>query len=121
MLFLTDDQRWDTLWAMPILQEKLAKRGVTFKNAFATTPLCCPARASLLSGGFYPQNTGVLTNGLPNGGMKRFVDSETLGTLLHRRVFHTNPEVEAKDPSYSSNMPSFRPYPNLDWYDRNQK
>src|SRR5262245_53886976 len=30
VLLLTDDQRWDTLWAMPIVQEKLIARGVTF-------------------------------------------------------------------------------------------
>ena len=24
VLIITDDQRWDTLWAMPILQERLA-------------------------------------------------------------------------------------------------
>ena len=87
---VTDDQRWDTLWAMPILQQKLVSRGVTFTNAFVTTPLCCPSRASLLSGGYYPHDVGVLTNTLPNGGAeKEWDDSETLGTMLQSAGYRT--------------------------------
>ncbi len=90
VLMVTDDQRWDTLWAMPILQQKLVSRGVTFTNAFVTTPLCCPSRASLLSGGYYPHDVGVLTNTLPNGGAeKEWDDSETLGTMLQSAGYRT--------------------------------
>ncbi len=38
ILFLTDDQRWDTLQYMPAVQRLLVERGVTFSNAFATMP-----------------------------------------------------------------------------------
>ncbi len=89
VIFLTDDQRWDTLWAMPILQEKLVKRGVTFTSTFVTTPLCCPFRASLLSGGFYPHNTGVVHNKAPNGGVTRFNDTSTLATMLQKAGYRT--------------------------------
>jgi hypothetical protein len=51
VVVMTDDQRWDTLWAMPIVQEKLVKRGVKFVNAFVSSPECCPSRASFLAGG----------------------------------------------------------------------
>lgn len=90
VLFLTDDQRWDTLWAMPILQEKLLKKGINYTNAFVTTPLCCPSRASLISGGFYPHDVGILTNELPNGGIiKGFNDSDTIGTALQNVGYKT--------------------------------
>jgi Sulfatase/Glucodextranase, domain B/Bacterial Ig-like domain (group 2) len=89
IVILTDDQRWDTLWAMPIVQEKLMARGVTFTNAFVTTPLCCPFRTSFLSGGFYAHNTGVLTNALPNGGVSRFHDEETIATILQGAGYKT--------------------------------
>lgn len=89
VIIMTDDQRWDTLWAMPIVQEKLVAQGVTFTNAFVTTPLCCPTRASLLAGGFYAQNTGVLTNALPNGGARKFHDTETLATLMQQAGYKT--------------------------------
>ncbi|HEX5627741.1 MAG TPA: sulfatase-like hydrolase/transferase, partial [Actinomycetota bacterium] len=52
VLIVTDDQRWDTLWAMPILSERLAGAGVTFPDAFVVNPLCCPSRASILTGDY---------------------------------------------------------------------
>lgn len=37
----------------------LAENGVRFENAYATTPVCSPARGSLLTGR-YPQSTGLM-------------------------------------------------------------
>jgi arylsulfatase A-like enzyme len=82
VLIVTDDQRWDTLWAMPEVQRSLVEPGVTFSNAFTTSPLCCPARASILTGS-YPHTTGVYTQTLPHGGFKAFDDSATIATALH--------------------------------------
>jgi N-acetylglucosamine-6-sulfatase len=48
---------WD---AMPETWQLIADRGVQFTNAFATDPVCCPARATILSGQ-YPHNNGVIT------------------------------------------------------------
>ncbi|MGH2590201.1 MAG: hypothetical protein ACRDGW_05325, partial [Actinomycetota bacterium] len=42
VLILTDDQRWDTLWAMPTVQSELVDQGIEFVNGFASNPLCCP-------------------------------------------------------------------------------
>ena len=89
VVILTDDQRWDTLWAMPILQARLAARGVTFTNAFVTTPLCCPSRGNILSGGFYAHNTGVLENPGDNGGAGKLTDNDTLGTTLQQAGYRT--------------------------------
>jgi N-acetylglucosamine-6-sulfatase len=90
ILFLTDDQRWDTLQYMPAVQRLLVERGVTFSNAFATTPLCMPSRASLLTGR-YAHHTGVLTNFPPNGGPQRFVgpDASTVATWLQQAGYRT--------------------------------
>ena len=89
VVIMTDDQRWDTLWAMPIVQDLLIRRGVNFTQAFVSTPLCCPSRASFLGGGYYAHNTGVLTNGLPNGGAQRFVDTNTLPLRLQQNGYAT--------------------------------
>lgn len=89
VLIVTDDQRWDTLFAMPRTQAALVDRGVTFEEAFASNPVCCPFRASLLAGGVYSHDTGVLTALPPNGGAYRFDDRESLGTLLQRRGYRT--------------------------------
>jgi arylsulfatase A-like enzyme len=88
VLIVTDDQRWDTLWAMPEVQRSLAEPGVTFSNSFTTSPLCCPARASILTGA-YPHTTGVYTQALPHGGFKAFDDSTTIATVLDEAGYAT--------------------------------
>jgi arylsulfatase A-like enzyme len=89
VVFITDDQRFDTLWAMPILQDRLISRGVEFTRAYVTTPSCCPTRSSFLAGGYYSHDTGVLDNGPPNGGSPRFVDTDTLPRRLQQRGYKT--------------------------------
>ena len=66
IFILTDDQRYDELGFMnPVLQtpnmDKLASEGVHFSNAFVTTSLCSPSRASILTGQ-YMHNHGVVDN-----------------------------------------------------------
>jgi N-acetylglucosamine-6-sulfatase len=72
VLVLTDDQRWDMLWAMPQVQSELVGHGVTFRNAFVVNPLCCPSRAAILTGR-YSHSTGVYSN---SRGYEEFLDDE---------------------------------------------
>ena len=88
VLILTDDQRWDTLWAMPQVQSELVGRGVTFSNSFVVDSLCCPSRASILTGE-YSHTTGIYKNESPNGGFGSFQDPSTLATWLHDDGYHT--------------------------------
>ena len=88
LLIVTDDQRWDTLWSMPQVKRLLVDRGVSFSNSFVSSPLCCPSRASILTGA-YPHTTGVYTQGLPNGGFKKFNDTTTIATVLHDAGYRT--------------------------------
>ncbi len=87
IVVLTDDQRWDGFDAMPWLRGMLKKPGsgwVYAPEAFANTPLCCPARASLLTGQ-YARHTGVLDN--DDGGT--LDESSTLATWLHGAGYRT--------------------------------
>lgn len=62
LIILTDDQRaTDTMQVMPKTLRLFADEGTTFTNAYATTPVCCPARASIVTGRF-AHNTNVRTN-----------------------------------------------------------
>ncbi len=67
LVILTDDQRWDALgcaghpWFKTPNLDRLAAEGARFANAFVTTSLCSPSRASLLSG-LYAHRHGVLNN-----------------------------------------------------------
>lgn len=62
ILVLTDDQRWDTIGYMPRTLERLHGQGLSFRNAFATTPACSPSRASIYSGQI-ARHHGVRANG----------------------------------------------------------
>lgn len=70
VFILIDDQRFDSLGILghPFLEtpniDSLAKGGILFENAFVTTSLCSPSRASYLSGQ-YAHTHGVLDNSTP--------------------------------------------------------
>ena len=67
LLVLTDDHRWDVMGCAghPFVEtpnmDRLAKEGVYFENAFVTTSLCSPSRASILTGQ-YAHRHGVVDN-----------------------------------------------------------
>lgn len=70
IFILTDDHRYDALGCAghPFLEtphlDSLAKNGVHAKNAFVTTALCSPSRASILTGQ-YAHRHGVVDNANP--------------------------------------------------------
>ncbi len=89
VLILTDDQRWDTVSSvMPTVQNEIAGHGITFTNAFAVNPLCCPSRATILTGR-YSHSTGVYGNKPPYGGVGWFDDSSTIATWLDSAGYRT--------------------------------
>jgi N-acetylglucosamine-6-sulfatase len=67
VVVLVDDMRWDEFGAAghnylktPNI-DRIAKEGAYFVNAFATTPLCSPSRASFLTGQ-YAHSNGIIDN-----------------------------------------------------------
>src|SRR5215207_7043791 len=78
--------------AMPKTHTLIANEGVTFENAFFSTPLCCPSRSSIFRGQ-YPHNTGVYHNSPPNGGFDTFykngLHEYTYGTALDEAGYWT--------------------------------
>jgi N-acetylglucosamine-6-sulfatase len=63
VVVVTDDQAVQTLRpdTMPAVTERVAGQGTSFTDAIVTTPLCCPSRASMLTGQ-YAHNNGVFRN-----------------------------------------------------------
>jgi arylsulfatase A-like enzyme len=67
VVILVDDLRWDDLGieGHPFVEtpaiDQVARDGVRFRNAFATTPLCSPSRAAILTGQYVHTN-GIIDN-----------------------------------------------------------
>ena len=67
---MSDDQAAETQRYMPKTNALLGKGGVTFQNNFVSYSLCCPSRATLLTGQ-YAHNHDIRGNTLPAGGYSK--------------------------------------------------
>jgi N-acetylglucosamine-6-sulfatase len=88
---LTDDLSQNLVRFMPhVLQ--MERNGETFGNYFVTDSLCCPSRASILTGRF-PHDTRVFDNSPPEGGYSVFhergEERETFALALQREGYST--------------------------------
>lgn len=102
IVIVTDDQTIGTLRAMPRVRALLQEQGTTYPNAYVTNPLCCPSRASILTGQ-YSHHTMTYTNrGIPGatdpwrrfGGTYAFHDvgtneARTIAAYLHADGYYT--------------------------------
>ncbi len=92
ILVMTDDQDLESARHMPYLRSLMAERGATFENAFVTNALCCPSRATMLTGQ-YSHNHGILGNEWPEGGSRKFresgAESSTVATRLKTAGYRT--------------------------------
>lgn len=61
LIIITDDQRIESMGPMRRTRFWFRQGGTEYLNAFATTPLCCPSRASIFTGR-YAHNHKVRTN-----------------------------------------------------------
>jgi arylsulfatase A-like enzyme len=69
----TDDQNATDMFVMQKTLNLLGAKGTTFRNSYVSYPLCCPSRATFLTGQ-YAHNHGVLTD-------QRFGDLDSSNTL----------------------------------------
>jgi arylsulfatase A-like enzyme len=88
VIILTDDQDLGSLQSMPKTLELLGAQGMTFRNHFIPLSLCCPSRATILTG-LHGHNHKVYTNFPPDGGFERFDDRTTLATALQDAGYRT--------------------------------
>jgi arylsulfatase A-like enzyme len=81
LVVMTDDMNQADMQFMPKTRKLLGKQGTSFTDAITSFPLCCPSRATFLTGQ-YAHNHGVGGNFFPEGwyGMPR--RNNTLATWL---------------------------------------
>ncbi|MPZ66656.1 MAG: sulfatase-like hydrolase/transferase [Pseudonocardiaceae bacterium] len=91
VVVMVDDMAMNLLPFMPNVQ-RMQREGVSLPNNFTTDSLCCPSRASTLTGRF-PHSTGVFTNTAPDGGFgvfhRRGGENDTIGTRLQAAGYRT--------------------------------
>jgi arylsulfatase A-like enzyme len=84
VLIDTDDMNVADMFVMRHTLALLGARGTTFRNSYVSYPLCCPSRATHLTGQ-YAHNHGVLTD-------QRFTNLDSANTLavwLKRAKYRT--------------------------------
>jgi N-acetylglucosamine-6-sulfatase len=85
---MTDDQTASSLAYMGNVNTLLGGDGTTFDQAIDSFPLCCPSRATNLTGQ-YAHNHGVLHNNPPFGGFLQLDGSSTLPVWLQAAGYRT--------------------------------
>jgi arylsulfatase A-like enzyme len=88
LVIVTDDQRAG-LSVMPETRKRFVRQGVLYSPAFVTTPLCCPSRASIMTGR-YAHNHGVKSNfNSGETGADALDHSTTMQRYLQDAGYHT--------------------------------
>ena len=108
LFVLTDDHRYDAMGFLskrgyphtPAL-DRLARDGVHFKNAFVTTALCSPSRASILTGLYAHQASGGRQQSLRSDRslifFPQYLQQAGYADRVHRQVAHGRNATEASD------------------------
>ena len=91
LLIISDQFRWDCVGAMGLNPmnltpnlDRMASRGVLFRNAFSAQPVCAPARACIFTGQ-YPSRNGVWRNAI-----KLPDDAVTFPKLMRQAGYSAN-------------------------------
>src|SRR5437868_14519887 len=78
--------------SMPRTRELIGAHGLTLSQHVVPLSLCCPSRATILTG-LYPHNHHVYTNNADAGGYKKFDDlgleAKTAAVGLHAAGYRT--------------------------------
>jgi arylsulfatase A-like enzyme len=106
LFIITDQQRADMLhcYGNPIIKtpniDKLAEENIRFSNAFCTSPMCMPNRATILTG-YYPNVHGVRSNGI-----NLSKDTPTITQSLVNRGYYT---ISIGKTHYNTWTPRYNP------------
>jgi N-acetylglucosamine-6-sulfatase len=92
LFILTDDMDTNSLAYMPRVKQHLEDQGVYMTDYFVSLPLCCPSRASILTGQ-YAHNSAIKTNSGPLGGYRTFhstgLEERTIAVELQKAGYRT--------------------------------
>jgi arylsulfatase A-like enzyme len=84
----TDDQDAASMKVMEKTNRLIGAAGATFDNNLVSFPLCCPSRATFLTGQ-YAHNNGITSNDPPTGGYQVFENINALPVWLQGAGYYT--------------------------------
>jgi N-acetylglucosamine-6-sulfatase len=87
LVIMTDDETVENMRVMRNVNRLLGTQGVTFDDSVVSYSLCCPSRATFLTGQ-YSHNNGVLGNNYENG-LSRLDETNTLPVWLQHAGYTT--------------------------------
>jgi arylsulfatase A-like enzyme len=90
VVVMADDQTVESMRVMANVDRLLARQGATFVNNYVSYSLCCPSRATFLSGQ-YAHNHGVMGNAPPQGGYEKWraTEGNSLPVWLQQAGYRT--------------------------------
>ncbi len=88
LVIMTDDQDSKSLSVMDRVKSLVFEKGTAFSNYFISYSICCPSRATFLTGQ-YAHNNGVLGNSPPTGGYGALDHTNTLPVWLQNGGYRT--------------------------------
>src|SRR3954447_18273696 len=84
----TDDQDAASMKVMEKTNRLIGQAGAVFDNNVVSFPLCCPSRATFLTGQ-YAHNNGITSNDPPTGGYQVFENINALPVWLQAAGYYT--------------------------------
>jgi N-acetylglucosamine-6-sulfatase len=106
LIIITDDQNYGTMEYMPRTQARIFDQGATFTDAYVTTSLCGPSRASILTG-MYAHTHNVRENEDP-------LEEDTFVQALHEAGYYTG--IAGKYVNGWGRTPGDEPPPEFDFW-----
>jgi N-acetylglucosamine-6-sulfatase len=90
VVVMSDDQAIESMRVMSNVQQQIGAQGATFANNFASFPLCCPSRATFITGQYGHHNT-IMGNAPPQGGYEKLrpTESNSLPAWLQQAGYFT--------------------------------
>ena len=89
VVVMTDDQRYDDMAGMPRTKRVIGSAGVSFKRAFVSYPVCCPSRATFLTGQYAHNNHVICLYRACGGGYTALRQDEYLPVWMERAGYVT--------------------------------
>jgi N-acetylglucosamine-6-sulfatase len=114
VVLMTDDETTADMAVMPRTRRLLGAQGVTFARSYVSYPVCCPSRATYLSGQ-YAHNHRVMGLYPPAGGYGRFDRWNDLPVWLHRAGYATG-HIGKYLNGYGSQVPADVPPGWTEWH-----